>query len=380
LKFLKSHIIRLAAAAILLCHHGGHDMQAQEISLPQRWQKALTSVRPIYRNDTLTIRIIGDVMIHSTQTRNAHRGGSDYDFSSYFSLMEGYVANADIAIANMEFPMAGEPYTGYPCFSAPDTLAAYMAGCGFDVFLAANNHIFDKGTKGTERTLEVYRRLESTYGIKFTGIAGDETELAATTPLFIRSKGISIALLNFTYGTNMGLAGKWPKTNYIGERQRLGKAFSKADECDADYIIALPHWGTEYRLKHSRKQEEDARWIAANGADFIVGSHPHVPQDHGDIEGIPVVYSLGNAVSNMSAENTQLGLMATIRIVRQGNGDLNPLPLEITYTWCSRPGGYGNAYTIIPVEDYLNRRELWKNPEDFDRMIETYNRIKQINE
>lgn len=355
-------------------------MQAQEMTMPERWTKALTSVRPIFRNDTLTIRVVGDVMMHSGQFLNAHRGGSEYDFSPCFSLMEDYIKGADIAIANIEFTLAGEPYTGYPCFSAPDTLATVLADCGFDIFLAANNHIFDKGTKGAERTLEIFRQVKATHGVSFTGLAGNEAEMEDNTPLFIRKKGISIALVNLTYGTNLGLDRAWPRTNYIGERQRLGKAFSKAEELDADYTIALPHWGTEYALRHSRKQEDDARWMVENGADWIVGSHPHVPQDCGETDGIPVVYSLGNFISNMSSENTQLGLMATIRIVREGNGDLRTLPVELMHLWCSRPGGYSNSYTIIPIKDYIGREHLWQNAADYYRMIETYNRIKELNE
>ena len=84
-------------------------------------------------------------MMHANQIQNAHRSGLEYDFSSYFHLLEEEIAQADIAIANMEFTLAGEPHTGYPCFSAPDSYASYLADCGFDIFLTANNHIFDKG-------------------------------------------------------------------------------------------------------------------------------------------------------------------------------------------------------------------------------------------
>ena len=121
--------------------------KAQDIIMPERWKTALTEVHPIFRQDTLTIRFLGDVMMHSAQIADAHRSGDEYDFSSYFRLIEDDIRDADIAIANMEFTLAGEPYTGYPCFSAPDTLAYHLADCGFDVFLAANKHNIDKGSK-----------------------------------------------------------------------------------------------------------------------------------------------------------------------------------------------------------------------------------------
>ena len=345
--------------------------------MPERWKTALTEVHPIFRQDTLTIRFLGDVMMHSAQIADAHRSGDEYDFSSYFRLIEDDIRDADIAVANMEFTLAGEPYTGYPCFSAPDTLAYHLVDCGFDVFLAANNHIFDKGTKGVLRTIRTYRKLWRERGIRFTGVADDTQELQSNNPLILRRKGISIALLNFTYGTNMGLGGIWPKTNRMGDRKSIQDALSKAEENDADFIIALPHWGTEYQLSHSSEQEEYARWLVENGVDFIIGAHPHVVQDFDMIDNVPVVYSLGNAISNMSAANTQLELMATIRIIRKQNGDIVSLPIELEYLWCSRPGGYNNSYTVIPVTGFIERSEEWLNKADYDKMISTYERVRK---
>ena len=355
----------------------GNGAKAQEIIMPERWKAALTYAKPIYRQDTLTIRILGDVMMHADQIKNAGRGGSGYDFSSYFSLIGDWIKSADIAVANMEFTLSGEPYTGYPCFSAPDPLATHLTECGFDIFLAANNHIFDKGSKGAERTLSIYRQLQESHGIRFTGLAGNQEEMNNNNPLIIRSKGIRIAFINFTYGTNLGLGTFWPKTNYISEKGKIADAFSKAEENDADYIIALPHWGTEYILKHSREQEEFAEWLIENGADFIIGTHPHVAQDCGIINDVPVAYSLGNAVSNMSAANTQIGLMATIRIVRESNGNLHTLPLDLEYLWCSRPGGYNNSYTVIPVKEYISRDDEWQNKADYNKMTATYYKVRK---
>jgi poly-gamma-glutamate synthesis protein (capsule biosynthesis protein) len=367
----------MLTAALFFCTTGEYKAKAQELILPERWESPLKEVRPLFSQDTLTIRVLGDIMMHTAQISNARTADSEYDFSSYFHLIEDRIKEADISVANMEFTLAGEPYTGYPCFSAPDTLAAYLAECGFDVFLAANNHIFDKGAKGARRTLEIYRRLQLEKGIKYTGLADNEEELSNNNPLIIRSKGISIALLNLTYGTNMESGAKWPATNYIGEKEKAAKAFSSARKQGADFIIALPHWGPEYTLKHSRTQEETARWLAAHGADFIIGAHPHVVQDTSSIGNTPVVYSLGNAVSNMSAANTQLELMATIKIVRHCNGDLILLPLELEYLWCSRPGGFNDCYTIIPIAQYMGKPELWKSRYDYDKMMTTYERVRK---
>ena len=322
-------------------------------------------------------------MMHENQISNAQRDG-DYDFSTYFSLIVDEIKQADIAVANMEFTLAGEPYSGYPCFSAPDGYAGYLADCGFDVFLAANNHIFDKGTQGAERTIDIYRQFEEEKGIRFTGIAADKEEQERNNPLFIRVKGIRTAFVNATYGTNIGLLTSWPKTNHMSEDKKLSEALARAKR-NADVVMALPHWGTEYQLKHSASQENMAIRLAEGGADIIIGAHPHVVQDFQIIETecesgricIPVAYSLGNAVSNMSAPNTQLELMACIRIIRKSNGDIVTEPMEFTYLWCSRPGGYNDSYTVIPVERYLGRQHEWKGEWDYEKMVSTYERVKK---
>lgn len=351
----------------------GPSLYAQEVRFPDKWQEVLKTVRPLYRQDTLTVRVMGDIMMHSRQIETAYRNNGEYDFSTYFRNIKDMIAGADIAVGNMEFTLAGEPYTGYPSFSAPDCFAEYLAECGLDVFLLANNHIYDKGGKGAERTLKVLAELQDEYGISWCGLGNNED---FGNPLILNADGIRIALVNFTYGTNLGTGSKSPKVCYMNNREGILKALKKAE--GADITIALPHWGEEYVLKHSSDQKDMALWLAENGADVIIGSHPHVPQDFGHIgpERTPVVYSLGNAVSNMSAANTQIELMATVRIVRNGMGDISVLPIEFTYLWCSRPGGLCSSYTVIPVEKYIGKRAEWTGEWEYDKMITTYSRVK----
>lgn len=371
-----SIFVKLICACIISVL-GAAKASGQALSFPESWTTEWLKPRPLFQQDTIRICIIGDIMMHGKQIENTSRSGATYDFSSFFSLIEEDIKGADLAIGNMEFTLGGKPYTGYPSFSAPDGFETYLAECGFDVFLAANNHIFDKGAKGAERTLEKYRALQQTHGIMFTGLAGNEEELEQTTPLVTIVKGVRLAMVNFTYGTNQGCGKTWPKTNYTSDMQRLEDGFKKAEEMQADFVIALPHWGIEYSLRHSKEQERLADWMIGMGADAIIGSHPHVIQDRGEINGIPVAYSLGNAVSNMSITNSQLELMAILRIVRYSNGDLEMIQPIYKYLWCSLPGGYNDSYTVIPVEDYIGKQDLWHGKWDYDKMVNTYNRIRK---
>jgi poly-gamma-glutamate synthesis protein (capsule biosynthesis protein) len=349
----------------------GGSICAQELEACQE----LSYPRPVIRQDTLTICFMGDMMMHAQQIEKSRRKDGTYDFSSYFSMIEDRIKSADIAVANMEFTLGGEPYSGYPAFSAPDSYASYLADCGFDVFLAANNHIMDTKSAGAARTAEIYRNLEKQKGISFTGLAENEEARTRNYPLLIRRKGILVSFLNFTYGTNLGADEHWPKTNYIGKKSEILKALEASEQ--ADISIALPHWGPEYQLRHSESQEETAAWLAENGADIVIGTHPHVVQDTAYINDVPVLYSLGNAVSNMSAVNTQLELMAVVKIVRHENGKVSMLTPELTWLWCSRPGGYGDDYTVVPVEDQIGRRAEWMGGWEYDKMMSAYERIRK---
>lgn len=326
--------------------------------------------RPLHdAADTLTLFFIGDVMMHAPQFDRDHR--------VFFKNIATPMREADFTIANMELTLGGQPYSGYPAFSAPEYIAPYMADdCGTDVFLMANNHIFDKGAKGLQRTLDIYDELGEEYGLKWTGVARSQEELEATTPLMLFKKGFKIAIINCTYGTNNDPHHGFPNVNYLDE-EALHSAFERAKDQGADFILALPHWGLEYQLKHSKTQEKWANFFVKEGADAIIGSHPHVVQDTTHIKGVPVIYSLGNAVSNMSATNTRLELAVTVRFVQdRTKGTKKMLEPELSFMWCTIHDTLTPSYATIFVKEWANRRNDWLTPYDFDNMLETYRRVK----
>lgn len=326
----------------------------------------ITPPEPLHNGpDTVSLIVIGDVMMHAKQL--------DYEQGPFLKEISPALKAADFALANAEFSLGGPPYSGYPSFSTPDSYAEYLVDdCGIDVLLTANNHILDRGDRGVLRTLHVYDSL----AVRHTGAYSDQEDLDRRSPLVLFKSGISIALVNFTYGTNHNSPSEWPRIGRMKEDQ-VREAMRKAKASGADFIIALPHWGQEYSLHHNEEQERWAKLLVEEGADAIIGAHPHVVQDSTHIEGVPVVYSLGNAVSNMSATNTRVGLAVVLNFVHDPVAKTcRMLEPELRFTWCCLPGMRIDNYSTIFIKEWTKRRDAWSIPSDFDNMIATYERVK----
>ena len=111
--------------------------------------------------------------------------------------------------------------------------------------------------------------------------------------------------------------------------------------------------------------------------DAVVGAHPHVVQDTTHIAGVPVIYSMGNAVSNMSKENTRLELMVTLRFTFDDwSGRKRMLEPELRFLWCTLPGKLIQGYATLFPDEWTGRRDAWKDPSDYDEMQRTLTRVK----
>src|SRR3989339_1176376 len=315
------------------------------------------------QEDTLKLLFIGDIMQHQAQLDAAlvkgsvKKGTPLYDYSSYFSKLKEHFNRADLTIANMETTFAGPPYSGYPNFNSPHSLLTASAESGIDIFLAANNHTCDKGRRGLTGTIGLYDSL----GIKYTGIYRNPEEEINRNPLIVNIREFKVAFLNYTYGTN-GIPIPPPFVVKLLDTLAIKTDLARAKALNPDFIIVCPHWGEEYKLVHSAQQERMERYFYENGADLIIGSHPHVHQDYNIIkpDGTTIehitIYSLGNAISNMTAPNTRVGMMAEIVLCKGEDGSRRILEPNIEYIWTLRPKMFDRNYSILPInkkENYL---------------------------
>lgn len=150
-------------------------------------------------NTTFTMTAIGDVMCHNTQYWDAYiKETDDYDFSYVFDDINRYIKTADIAIGSLETSFASKEcgYSNYPTFNSPDNLAYSLKKLGIDVLSTAGNHCLDMGFSGLSRTIDVLDDANISH------LGTYQTQDARDTILFKYVKGIKIAFINYTYGTN----------------------------------------------------------------------------------------------------------------------------------------------------------------------------------
>src|SRR5512137_2745044 len=96
--------------------------------------------------EKITLLFLGDIMGHDEQIWSAeNRQTHTYYYDDVFQYVKDDISQADIAIANFEVTLAGAPYTGYPAFSSPASLALACKNAGIDIFAVANNHAADRG-------------------------------------------------------------------------------------------------------------------------------------------------------------------------------------------------------------------------------------------
>lgn len=298
--------------------------------------------------DTLRLLFVGDMMQHQGQI-DAARTTTGYDYSSCFEYVKDEVSSVDFAIANLEVTLGGEPYKGYPAFSAPDEFLTAIHNAGFNVLVTANNHSLDRGKPGLERTI---RQIDS-LKIPYAGTYANSEEREKKYPLLLEKNGFCIALLNYTYGTN-GIPVTPPNiVNYI-DTTIIAKDIEVSKNLKPDAIIACMHWGIEYESLPNKEQKFLADWLLQKGVNHVVGSHPHVVQpmevrtDSTTNSKHLVVYSLGNYISNMSARRTDGGLMVKMELVKDSTTRLTNCGYSLVFT--ARPVQSGKKnHQLLPI-------------------------------
>lgn len=294
----------------------------------------------------------GDLLIHSPVFFQAQAiGGDRYEFEPMLAELRPYVKRPELAVCHVETPISGDaPPAGYPLFNAPAELAEAIAATGWDACDTASNHTLDLGEDGVEGTIRSLRRA----GVEQTGSYASRR--GQRQPLLLEAGGARIALLSYTTDTN-GLPLPQPySVNVATDPRQVIADARRARERGADAVLVTMHWASEIAPEYSPEPSEEAHKFArrlarADAITAVVGHGPHVVQPIEQLAGKPVVFSVGNLVSNQSAaccsEASQDGMVALLDLIVDGDGD-RVESVRYVPVFVSRPD-----YTVLPVGDAL---------------------------
>ena len=329
--------------------------------------------------DRITIAAVGDLLFHKKIQVQAYRGNTT--FTRFWKPVEPLLKAADITYGNLESPSAhgvsrfgrdvrdtgrryGEVYSAELkplLFNVHPSVLDDLVESGFDVLSTANNHAFDRGWLGVDRTIENLEKSE----MSFTGTRrkGESDRPWSTVT---RAKGMAVAWLACTYGINVLAKGSDQVLScYRDKEQVLEEIGSRAKDPDVDAVILVPHWGAEDHHQVIRRQKALAHAALEAGAAAVIGSHPHVLQgwekyetEAGE-EGL-IVYSTGNFISNQRKLMQRAGIVALVELVREKKGKARVAAAGYVPTWVVIDGNVNHRVTVNEGKSGWTRGALQK--------------------
>jgi poly-gamma-glutamate capsule biosynthesis protein CapA/YwtB (metallophosphatase superfamily) len=240
----------------------------------------------------------GDVML----ARGVKQAMDAGIYQDPFLKIKPIFDDADFVLVNLEMAIDPDcqPVEKRYSLHGGCEAAEILAEAGIDAVSIANNHSFDCGCEGFERTRKI---------VKEKGILtiGDEND-----PKKINIKGTSIGIMGFV------------KTHFEGDKifmscQPLiffsGDAFQKAGELkkQVDLVIVVLHWGSDFDKSPTHGQRQAAHKLIEAGADIIIGSGPHMLQEVEIYQNGLIAYSLGNLVFDQKVRGAK-GALLEVRV------------------------------------------------------------------
>lgn len=331
---------------------------------------------------TVTIRSVGDVLIHIPVYQNAKKSDGTYDFSHIFTYSQDIISSSDYFVANFETTLGGtngRNYSGFPRFNSPDSIVDALKGAGVDCLLTANNHSYDTNGAGVLRTIE---KIEEA-GLDYTG-SRKSTDDAQ---YFVKNiGGIKFGMACYTYETPTsegrkalnGLLVDTATASLINSfnpgkpdsfYEELASNISKMRKKGAEIIAVYIHWGEEYQLTPNAKQKEIAQKLCDMGVDVIIGGHPHVVQPMDLLTSTDgkhktvCVYSLGNFVSNqrrnlmgLKTGHTEDGLIFEMTFSKYSDGTVVFESVDAIPTWVHLYSENGKKiHSVVPLQGNLDK-------------------------
>ena len=277
--------------------YGLESNSAQIIGIP-RTKETTSHYNPYFVVGTTekekigSLLVFGDMMIDRNVRNKINQNGFDYILGNLAGQEKRFFMGVDLIMANLEGPFANlrRATTKEIAFRFDPALLPELKKYNFGLFGLANNHTLDMGKAGFDEAKEnLYKFGFSYFGSQYR--VDNES-------LIIKQVG------DYKIGF-IGLN----DTNSPVEKTAVKKLIDSAKTQGADKTIVFIHWGYEYKEISNTRQRELAHYFIDNGADIVIGHHPHVVQEMEIYQNKTIFYSLGNFVFDQYfSASTQQGL------------------------------------------------------------------------
>jgi hypothetical protein len=245
--------------------------------------------------------------------------------------LQPLLAGADWLMGNFEGAVGAPEGCGNRperlCFAARPEDLPWLRQAGFTALTLANNHAGDLGPEGPAATRAALARAG------MMGIGFDQS------PAFIDLNGVTMAVVALSLVPDGQQRPPALPGLELAQKLRLARRL-------AQLTVVSVHWGYELQDWPSPEQRQQARWLVEQGADLIVGHHPHLVQPPECLAGRPVFYSLGNHLFDQKYPAAKEGLLAECRLA---DGLLRCAGLRtVTPPRSSYPAPAGDAPAAFP--------------------------------
>lgn len=265
---------------------------------------------------TVRFSATGDNLIHDGIYLQARNRGDDgaYDFTEAYAPMREFYQQFDVNWLNQE-TLVNDAFapSAYPMFSTPGDITDTLYDLGFRVFSVSNNHSYDKGAEGIAASREHWAAMPDD-----VAVAGFYNLETYDDYVYQTVNGITFGYLSYTESTN-GLPtpeGSEYGIVYLDDRETIAAQIA-AMRPNCDVLVVSCHWGVEGSHETTEFQTQTAQWLADQGVDLIIGTHPHVTQTAQWLTGANgntafVAYSLGNFINAQSQPDNMIGAVLDI--------------------------------------------------------------------
>ena len=246
-------------------------------------------------NKGVRILFVGDILLSrnvSTEIEARHT----FPWETLKSQFQSY----DLVVGNLEGAIgvpSGIVQSGIqsPIFGIDSLHVPLLRQAGFKVITLENNHSLDFGEAGKTKTIDALRRNQ------ISPVFLDNS------PQFFTVNDVVIAVVALNIVLSKDSSKNQVPSIEIKQKLRLARSLAKM-------VVVSVHWGSELLEWPNKEQRDIAKWLVKNGADLIIGSHPHVVQKPELVDCKPVFFSLGNHLFDQKYPQTKQGLMVDIRI------------------------------------------------------------------